>query len=280
MLKTIITTALFSALVVANTLNAQVSIDNTDLTNPPATSCTATHYTVSGVMANTNYGYSGPIINVVGFNISIEMPYFSGFAPMPGATPYSEDMDLGILAVGTYTVSTNTLVDGIPSASDVGIFDVIIVNPVNLGNDTTICDTSSLVLDVTTAIASYEWQDGSTGATFTIVTTGVYWVEVTDSNGCVSADSITVTVQDCSLGLNEINSPASILMYPNPAVSTIQLIGIEGESTVSIYTLAGNLMAVHSNTDTIDISTLKAGAYLVKVAQKNTVLTKRLIVQD
>ena len=66
-------------LTIANSLNAQVSIDNTDLTNPPATSCTNTFYTVSGVMANTNYGFSGPIINVVGFNISIDMVVGTGF---------------------------------------------------------------------------------------------------------------------------------------------------------------------------------------------------------
>jgi hypothetical protein len=359
MFKSIITTFVLSAFAITHNLNAQVSIDNTDITNPPATSCTNTFYTVSGVMANTNYGYSGPVITVVGFNISIQMDYYSGFAPMPGATPYSEDMDLGMLPVGTYTVSTNTTVDGLSSSNDIGTFDVIsccpvnadfslsssttcypdivwttnlstgassydwyidgvfivndpnpgfspsvagihtiqlvandgncadsmeltlevfVADAINLGNDTTICIGDSLLLDVITPNATYEWQDGSTNATFTVDTAGTYWVEVTDSNGCISADSIVVA--SCSVGLGEIYNSESILIYPNPAISQIQLLGVEGESTVSIHSLAGELVAVYSNTDTLDISTLKAGAYLVNVTQKNTTITKRLIIQD
>lgn len=361
MFKSIITTLLLSALGYANTLNAQVSIDNTDLTNPPATACTNTFYTVSGVMSNTNYGYSGPTINVVGFNISIDMPYFSGFAPMPGLTPYSEDMNLGMLPVGVYNVSTSTTVDGISSAFDFGTFDVVSCCPViadfaltssttcfpdtvstsnvstgasnyswfidglfltndptpgilptvagvhiiklvaddgncvdsmeldlelfiaatiNLGNDTTICNMDSLVLDVTMPMATYEWQSGSTGATFTVDTAGIYWVEVTDSNGCVSLDSITVSLEDCSVGLNEINSSESILIYPNPAASSIQLLGADKGNKVSIYSLTGDLVAVHLNVSIIDISTLQAGAYFVKIEQKNNIITKRLIIRD
>ena len=360
MFKSIITSVLLSALMYSNALNAQVSIDSTDLTNPPATSCTNTFYTVSGVMANTNYGYSGATVNVVGFNISIDMPYFSGFAPMPGLTPYSEDIDLGMLPVGVYNVSTSTSVDGILSATDLGTFEVVsccpvvadftlsstttcfpdmvwtsnlstgasnyawyidglfmtndpapgilptvagvhvielvaddgncadsmeinlelfIADTIDLGSDTTICDTDSLLLDVTTPMATYEWQDGSTGASFIVDAAGVYWVEVTDSNGCVSLDSITVSLQDCSVGLDEFDNSESILIYPNPAISTIQLLGADEGEEVYIYSLAGDLVATYLNTGIIDISSLQTGAYFVKIVQGNNTLTKRLIVQ-
>ncbi|PHR16984.1 MAG: hypothetical protein COA38_21485 [Fluviicola sp.] len=363
MLKSILTTVVLSAVAITNSLNAQgsvpVTIDNTDVTNPPATSCTNTFYTVSGVMANTNYGYSGPTINVVGFNVTIEMNYFTGFIPLPGLTPYTEDMDLGVLPAGTYTVNTATFVDGNPSDTDTGTFDVtsccpviadfalsslttcspdsvwttnsstaatdytwyvdgtfltnstdtdispvtagmhtiklvandgscadsmeltievFIPNPVNLGADTTICPGDTILLDVTTTMATYEWQDGSTDATFMVQAIGDYSVTVTDSNGCESFDTITFT--QCSVGLNEINNSESITMFPNPAISTIQLLGVNGNSTISIYTLAGKLVAVHSNTTTIDVSNLQAGGYLVKIEQMNNTITKRLIIQE
>jgi len=360
MMKSIFTTLFLSIVAFGFNLNAQVTIDNTDLTNPPATSCTATFYTVSGVMSNTNYGYSGPSITVVGFSINIDMNYFSGFAPMPGLTPYSENIDLGTLPVGNYSVTTTTYVDGNLSNIDMGTFGVVscctitadftlsslttcasdtvwttnlstggatnyawyidgafLINApntgispttggvhtikllaydlncsdsmvqtlevfipadVHLGNDTSLCEGDSLVLDVTTPMATYEWQDGSTSPTFTVDTAGIYWAAVTDSNGCVSIDSITVV--PCSVGLNEITSSESILIYPNPAVSTIQLLGLEGKSSVTIISLTGAVVAVHSNTDTIDISTLESGAYLVKITQNNNTFTKRLIVRD
>ncbi|MFT4667098.1 MAG: hypothetical protein ACI9XB_004066 [Gammaproteobacteria bacterium] len=89
-----------------------------------------------------------------------------------------------------------------------------------------------------------------------------------------------VTLEDCTAGLNEINSSESIFIYPNPAVSTIQLLGASENNQVLIYSLMGDLVAVYSNTTVIDISSIQAGNYLVKIEQKNITLTKRLIIRD
>ncbi len=65
-----------------------------------------------------------------------------------------------------------------------------------LGNDTTIfvCEGDSLVLDPGSGFAGYLWQDGSTGQTYTVDTTGLYWVQVFNSEGCSWTDSIQVTI--------------------------------------------------------------------------------------
>lgn len=47
-----------------------------------------------------------------------------------------------------------------------------------LGNDTMFCQADSLLLDATYSSATYLWQDGSTNATYTANTPGLYWVEV------------------------------------------------------------------------------------------------------
>lgn len=62
---------------------------------------------------------------------------------------------------------------------------------VDLGNDTSLCDAAILNLDASQPGATYSWQDASTNATFSVVTNGVYWVDVTIA-GCTERDSIVV----------------------------------------------------------------------------------------
>lgn len=75
--------------------------------------------------------------------------------------------------------------------------DTIVVsyNPlpgVALGNDTALCDGEQMLLDATTAGATYVWQDGTTASSFNVGSAGVYDVDVTVS-GCTANDAITVT---------------------------------------------------------------------------------------
>ena len=89
---------------------------------------------------------------------------------------------------GTYWVEVTA--NGCTSSDTV----IVQYNPipiVNLGNDTVLCDLSTLTLDATTTAATYSWQDGSTNPTFNAVTSGSYWVEV-NLNGCSSSDTINV----------------------------------------------------------------------------------------
>jgi gliding motility-associated-like protein len=62
---------------------------------------------------------------------------------------------------------------------------------VNLGKDRNLCEGQPLVLDAGQQ-SSYIWNDGSTLRYFTVNNTGVYKVNVTNSHGCVSADSIDI----------------------------------------------------------------------------------------
>jgi gliding motility-associated-like protein len=64
---------------------------------------------------------------------------------------------------------------------------------VNLGNDTSICQNSSLTLNATTAGATYLWSNGSTLATITISQPQIYSVTVT-KNGCSSSDSRNISI--------------------------------------------------------------------------------------
>lgn len=62
---------------------------------------------------------------------------------------------------------------------------------VDLGEDKMMCEGEHLVLNAFGSGLSYLWQNGSTAATFTVSSPGLYWVEV--SNGkCKALDSIRV----------------------------------------------------------------------------------------
>jgi len=71
---------------------------------------------------------------------------------------------------------------------------------VNLGNDTALCNGGSVVLNAASHPgASYNWQDGSANAAFTVTATGRndYYVTVT-YNGCSRSDTITVYINPIS----------------------------------------------------------------------------------
>ena len=68
--------------------------------------------------------------------------------------------------------------------------------PFFLGNDTTLCGTAVLNLDISQPNAtSYLWSDNSTNSTFTISTPGLYWGEVSNLCG-TTTNNIQVEYND------------------------------------------------------------------------------------
>ena len=60
----------------------------------------------------------------------------------------------------------------------------------DLGNDTTSC--GALLLDALYPGSDFLWQDGSTNQTLSAGVAGIYWVEITDQNGCIGSDTVDV----------------------------------------------------------------------------------------
>ncbi len=73
---------------------------------------------------------------------------------------------------------------------------VVLEKPnIYLGPDTTFCEGSSLLLDPGSGFLGYVWQDSSGVQTYTVSSSGIYWVEVTNGEGCSDIDSIIVIVE-------------------------------------------------------------------------------------
>lgn len=87
--------------------------------------------------------------------------------------------------------------------------DTILVNTkgsqVNLGNDTIICNFSSITLQPNSTYSNYLWDDGSGLPQLTTNLAGWHWLEATDSIGCTVRDSLfvdNVSVPILDLGSN------------------------------------------------------------------------------
>jgi len=64
----------------------------------------------------------------------------------------------------------------------------------DLGADTTICDGETVLLDAGIDGDFYLWQDNSANQTYSATTTGMYWVDLSNTDGCHSIDSLYVNV--------------------------------------------------------------------------------------
>lgn len=63
---------------------------------------------------------------------------------------------------------------------------------ISLGDDTSLCEGVTKLLDVTTANANYLWQDGSKTSTLTVEKSGTYSVSV-EVNECTTSDTIQIS---------------------------------------------------------------------------------------
>ena len=145
------------------------------------------------------------------------------FALVPHATTpsiWSESQVFTGIQPGQYDVWLSS--NGSSScAKMVQTVEVVNTNPlVELGNDTTICEGESLILDAGNAGASYVWSASQlTTQTREVTQTGLYVVNVTAPNGCVGVGSIQVDVAGAptaSVIYVENNMPTYTFTVLNP----------------------------------------------------------------
>ncbi len=87
-----------------------------------------------------------------------------------------------------YVTVANNLCLGVDSVI------IFIASEVYLGADTTLNPGSSVILDAGPNFLNYLWSDASSGQYLVVNTAGTYWVQVTSPGGCVSTDTIIVSI--------------------------------------------------------------------------------------
>ncbi|NJN77014.1 MAG: T9SS type B sorting domain-containing protein [Saprospiraceae bacterium] len=166
------------------------------------------------------------------------------------------------LFTGTYTV---TILDAnncqIQSSITVTTLDTLTVN---IGNDTTLCVDETLTLDATTPdIINYQWQDGSTNATFTVTANGLYHVLITNTQGCTTTDSIVIDYFAPSLSnglpIDTIICADTDWLMDATVPNGVQYQWQDGSTNPTFRVInAGNYSVTITNSDgcTIDYSTI------------------------
>jgi hypothetical protein len=103
-----------------------------------------------------------------------------------------------------------------------------------LGADTTQCG-GAVVLDAQIAGGTYLWSDSSTAQMLSATVSGVYWVNVTDANGCSATDTISVTINTVPV----VTASASSLTVCELDANVI-LTGMPSGGTWSGTSVSGN----------------------------------------
>lgn len=157
-------------------------------------------------------------------------------------------------------------------------------NPVvDLGQDT-IVTADSLLLDAGAGFDSYLWSTGATTQTIYIKSTGTYYVNVIDINGCSGSDTLTVTF---NTDINDLVNNCNIFIYPNPNNGKFSVV-INSNKTQSVvlelYDINARVIykkhiyGLTTFNQSLDISELSKGIYYLRVKTNDNVEVKKVVI--
>ncbi len=193
-----------------NTYNHDILIDDVKFFDPPAIDLA-----VIGI--DTPYGFNCGLSATEDITIGVvnagtnDTANFDLSYQIDGGTVVTEtvtstlDADSMLLYTFSTTAdlsadSTYNIVAWVTLPNDEVIFNdtnfttvINTLNPVvDLGNDTSICEGTTITIDAGTFAGGYTWQDFSGNQTFVTDTIGDFFVTVYDGNGCAGTDTIHV----------------------------------------------------------------------------------------
>jgi hypothetical protein len=108
----------------------------------------------------------------------------------------------------------------------------------------------------------------------------IKWTDVAGNKGLYAIDNFSITINE-TLGVKQ-NTIAGLNMYPNPvSKGTLHITSNSSEAkSVSIYDLLGKqVLNTKTSNNTVNVSSLKAGSYIVKITEEGKIDTKKLIIQ-
>lgn len=143
-----------------------------------------------------------------------------------------------------------------------------------------------------TNAAGYQWYlngvliPGATGSTYTPTQDGIYTVSILDNNGCMSGQSLPVTI--AGLGMDQPTAQ-QFSIYPNPGSGQIQFtwhLAAAGEVQIQVTDISGRQVwnvqrdgVAGTNMFTADLSGLAAGMYEVQLHTGKAVISQKLIIR-
>ena len=125
---------------------------------------------------------------------------------------------------------------------------------VDLGADSTFCAGTTLTLDAGAGFANYMWSTLESTSTISAGMTNIYSVTVTDGNGCMGGDAITIVV----------NANPVVDLGADIELCSSQTATLDGGAGFASYTWSNG-----ATTQTLNVDTTTAGTYYVVVTDAN-----------
>jgi len=231
----------------------------------------------AGFSANDQNICQGTIINYTDASTNLPTSWLWSF---PGGTPSSSTLQNPTVTYNTAGTHNAQLIATNSDGSDTLLF----TNYINVNANPT---AATIVDNAGTLESSYtgsgnQWYlngspiGGATADTYTPTQGGSYTCIYTDGNGCTSTASNAIV---STLSLEETSISFSI--YPNPATDKLIIdAGTIVKATVKLLDLSGRVVLsikMNQSLQTIDLSTLSNGVYMIKVEYGDQSITKKIV---
>jgi hypothetical protein len=274
-----------------------LTINNSYAEARSASICDNSTFTLpDGVVVNTAGTYTSVLTAANGCDsvITYTVDVVSSFALVQDLEAC--DGDTVVVGTSVYT-TTGSYVDSLLSAGgcDSVVTTNLVVYPtvdVTIGGVTVVCESApavDLALDPVGGVLSGPGVVDST--TFDPAAAGVGVATLTytfeDGNGCNATASLDVEVVVCT-GIEDIDGIEALSIYPNPYISSINLLfddAVAGELNITLFDVTGRVLkaesvmtAIGANTISINVSPeVASGVHILQIERDGAVYSTTLI---
>jgi len=159
---------------------------------------------------------------------------------------------------------------------------------ISLGDDTVLCVNQSITLNAGIGFVNYLWQDNSALQTFVATSTTPdtlsYFVQITDSNGCASSDTMQIVYNVCA-GINFVDEKETFDLGPNPFTDKIAFHFPHPSTkiiTEKVFNYIGEIVyQVESamQDHELNLSKVQSGIYFIEVVTDKNSVVKKVVKQ-
>lgn len=200
--------------------------------------------------------------------------------PAGSTLNYTFSKKLSVPSAGKHTVYfTAQINDG---KIDTTLFELNINKlPVfSFASDTILVTSFPYLLNPNVDAQSYLWSNGEQTGSITVNSKNLYWLQVTDANGCLFTDSVYVT--NTNSIVQTWGGPVKV--YPNPANQLFNIIMPQVYNNLNIEVVSPNGKVVYTNNNAqqitqINVQNWSKGIYMVRVYSGNKISVMQVVVQ-
>lgn len=141
----------------------------------------------------------------------------------------------------------------------------------------------TLFASLNDSTVSWFWSTGDTTNFLPIDSAKTYTLTGTSMYQCSSTDTFMAKGKWCNVSLTEINNSTGLLIYPNPGRGVVNLESSQLMQQIDLYNSKGQLVLskqVDSRSQSIDVSEVYEGVYLLKISTEGNLLVKQLMIRQ